>query len=463
MSIKITMPALSPTMEKGNLSKWLVKEGDDVHSGDVIAEIETDKATMEVEAADEGIVAKIIVPAGSHDVKVNTVIAVLAEEGENAAQVAQSAAGVNAPAAAPPKRQTASGAAKEAEIVEQKAPSVSPLAAAPAAASALAAESPAQAGDRAQTAGESRKSEIFASPLARRLAMQAHLDISLISGSGPRGRIVQSDVIKAEQSGGAAASGFAPQGDSGAEAAILSLYKAEDYEIAPHNPMRKVIARRLVESKQTVPHFYVTVDCNIGALLKLRADFNAAAPLAAKEDGSAPAYKLSVNDMVIKAVAVALKRVPEANVSWLESGMIQHKHSDIGVAVSIPNGLITPIIRYAEEKSLPAISNEMKDLIKRAKQMKLKPEEYQGGVSTVSNLGMFGVKAFSAIVNPPQATIFAVGAGEKRAVAQDGAVIAADIMSVTLSADHRAVDGALAADLAQNFKTIIENPLSMIV
>ncbi|KAA6404932.1 pyruvate dehydrogenase complex dihydrolipoamide acetyltransferase [Candidatus Tokpelaia sp.] len=446
MSIKITMPALSPTMETGNLAKWLVKEGDSVRSGDVIAEIETDKATMEVEAADEGVVAKLVVPAGSDNVKVNSLIAVLAEEGEDAAQVAKNALAENGSAAVPAPQQQQAGTG-----------------------SAL----PVPAGQNSAAAGEqnpvsaAKTAGIFASPLARRLAAQAGLNLTAITGSGPRGRIIQRDVEAAKRAGGAAAAAGAAAGSAPApaadESAILAVFRPEDYKIVPHQPIRKVIARRLVESKQHIPHFYVTADCNLDALLKLRSDLNMAAPVIKKEEGSAPAYRLSVNDMIIKAVAVALKRVPDANVSWLDSGMIRHKHSDIGVAVAIPDGLITPIIRQAEEKSLSAISAEMKDLIKRAKQMKLKPEEYQGGTSSVSNMGMFGVKDFAAIINPPQATIFAIGAGEKRATVKDGAVVSADIMSVTLSADHRAVDGALAAELVQCFKNIIENPLALLI
>lgn len=447
MSIKITMPALSPTMEKGNLAKWLVKEGDTVKSGDIIAEIETDKATMEVEAADEGIVAKLVIPAGTHDVKVNSLIAVLAEEGEDAAQAAKAALAADTASIVPQAQQKPDSKAAEKE-------SAAPV-------------KQADMPNAPEARHSAKGSGIFASPLARRLAAQAGLDLAHISGSGPHGRIIQRDIEKAKQAGGAVFAGEAAVAWAAApsqnEEAVLGLFKPEDYELVPHAAMRKVIARRLVESKQQIPHFYVTVDCDLDALLKLRAELNAAAPLTKKEEAGAPAYKLSVNDMVIKAVALALKRIPAANVSWLDNGMIHHKHSDIAVAVSIPNGLITPIIRRAEEKSLSVISNEMKDLIKRAKQMKLKPEEYQGGTSSVSNMGMFGVRNFSAIINPPQSTIFAIGAGEKRAVVKDGILAAATIMSVTLSVDHRAVDGALAAELAQGFKTIIENPLSMVI
>lgn len=303
---------------------------------------------------------------------------------------------------------------------------------------------------------------VFASPLARRLAKQSGIDLTLVSGSGAHGRIIQRDIEKMRQAGGMVAnavSAMSPVSDS----SVLSLFNAEEYKVIPHTSMRKTIARRLVESKQNVPHFYVSVDCDIGALLKLRSEFNAAASQIKKGESYVPEYRVSVNDMVIKAVALSLKRLPEVNASWLDSGVVRHKHSDIAVAVSIKGGVITPVIRHAEEKSLAVISNEAKDLIKRAQKMMLKPEEYQGGTGCVSNMGMFGVKSFSAIVNPPHATIFAVGAGEKRAVVRNGALAVGDIMSVTISADHRIVDGALAAELAQNFKAIIENPLAMLI
>lgn len=489
MSVKITMPALSPTMKEGNLAKWLVKEGDAVKSGDIVAEIETDKATMEVDVADEGVVAKIIVPAGTAAVKINTLIAVLAEEGEDVAEVAKAAesAALAAPA-------NSAGSAGAAQNESEKPKHASPAAIQPAAghevsetaadkifASPLAKRLAAEDGleltqiqgtgphgrivARDIAAGAGTAGKIFASPLARRLAAQSGLDLGQIQGTGPRGRIVARDIAAAKAKGVSAASAANRPAAFAAmdEEAVLKLFKPEDYEIVPHASMRQTIARRLVESKQTVPHFYVTADCLLDNLLKLRSELNAAAPVVKKGEVNLPAYKLSVNDMIIKAVALALKQLPAANVSWLDSGMLRHKHSDIGVAVSIPNGLITPIVRCAEEKSLSAISNEMRDLIKRAKQMKLKPEEYQGGTSTVSNMGMFGVKNFSAIINPPQATIFAIGAGEKRAVVKDGALAVASVMSITISADHRTVDGALAAELAQCFKTIIENPFSMLV
>ncbi|MGO6842418.1 pyruvate dehydrogenase complex dihydrolipoamide acetyltransferase [Rhizobium ruizarguesonis] len=449
MPINITMPALSPTMEEGNLSKWLVKEGDKVKSGDVIAEIETDKATMEVEAVDEGTVAKLVVAAGTEGVKVNALIAVLAADGEDVSAAASSA-GSAAPA---PKADGA--AAPKAEAAP--APAQSTSAAAPVTTAAAASVS-------------SDGNRTFSSPLARRLAKEAGIDLSAVAGSGPHGRVVKSDIEAAVAGGGAKAAAApvsaaaapapaaaAPKGAS--EEAVLKLFEPGSYELVPHDGMRKTIARRLVESKQTIPHFYVSVDCELDALLALRAQLNDAAP---RKD-NAPAYKLSVNDMVIKAMALALRDVPDANVSWTDSNMVKHKHADVGVAVSIPGGLITPIIRKAEEKTLSTISNEMRDLGKRAKDRKLKPEEYQGGTSSVSNMGMMGVKNFAAVVNPPHATILAVGAGEQRVVVKKGEMAIATVMSVTLSTDHRCVDGALGAELLQAFKGYIENPMGMLV
>ena len=446
MPINITMPALSPTMEEGNLAKWLIKEGDTVKSGDIIAEIETDKATMEVEAVDEGTVAKIVVPAGTEGVKVNALIAVLAVDGED---VSAAASGAGSAAPAP----------KAAEAPKTEA---APAAPAPAAAAPVPAAAPAAA-----PAGGNRT---FSSPLARRLAKESGIDLSAISGSGPHGRVVKSDVEAAVSGRGAKAApaAAAPQAAAPAPAAapkgasdesVLKLFEPGSYELVPHDGMRKVIAKRLVESKQTVPHFYVTVDCELDALMSLRAQLNDAAP---RKDG-APSYKLSVNDMVIKAMALALRDVPDANVSWTETNMVKHKHADVGVAVSIPGGLITPIIRKAEEKTLSAISNEMRDLGKRAKDRKLKPEEYQGGTSSVSNMGMMGVKQFAAVINPPHATILAVGAGEQRPVVKNGQLAVATVMTVTLSTDHRCVDGALGAELLQAFKGYIENPMGMLV
>ncbi|EHS50854.1 pyruvate dehydrogenase complex dihydrolipoamide acetyltransferase [Rhizobium sp. PDO1-076] len=443
MPINITMPALSPTMEEGNLAKWLVKEGDTVKSGDVIAEIETDKATMEVEAVDEGVVAKLVVPAGTEAVKVNAVIAILAVDGEDVAAAASGGG-----SAAPAKAEAPPAA---------PAPAATPAAAAAPAPVAAPAPAVAQSGAR-----------VFASPLARRLAKEAGLDLSAVAGSGPKGRVVKSDVEKVVTTGGAKAAPAAatpsaapaPVLAKGAsDEAVLKNFAEGSYELVPHDGMRKIIAKRLVESKQTVPHFYVSVDCELDALLALRAQLNDAAP---RKD-SAPAYKLSVNDMVIKALALALRDVPDANVSWTESAMVKHKHADVGVAVSIPGGLITPIVRSAELKSLSAISNEMKDLGKRAKDRKLKPEEFQGGTTAVSNMGMMGVKSFSAVINPPHATILAVGAGEERVVVKNGEMKIANVMTVTLSTDHRCVDGALGAELLGAFKRYIENPMGMLV
>ncbi|WP_319520057.1 pyruvate dehydrogenase complex dihydrolipoamide acetyltransferase [uncultured Martelella sp.] len=453
MPIKITMPALSPTMEEGNLSKWLVKEGDSVSSGDVIAEIETDKATMEVEAVDEGTVAKLVVPEGSQGVKVNSLIAVLAEEGEDAAEAAKAAEGGDA-APAP--------AASEAPKAEE--PKAEETAKAPTPSADTPVPEP-----KAPAAPKADGERIFASPLARRLAKEEGLDLAALSGSGPHGRIVKRDIEKAvsegvgkaapkaEAAAGAPAAAPIPQAQS--EDAILKLFEEGSYELVPHDGMRKTIAKRLQESKQTIPHFYVTVDCELDALLALRSQLNKSAPV--RDDK--PVYKLSVNDMVIKAMALSLRDVPTANVSWTDSNMVVHKHVDVGVAVSIPGGLITPIIRKAEEKPLSVISNEMKDMGKRAKEKKLKPEEYQGGTTAVSNMGMMGVKDFAAVVNPPHASILAVGAGEKRAVVKNDEITIATVMSVTLSTDHRCVDGALAAQVLSSFKGYIENPMSMLV
>ncbi|ENN93474.1 pyruvate dehydrogenase complex dihydrolipoamide acetyltransferase [Bartonella bovis] len=442
MPIKITMPALSPTMEEGNLLKWNIKEGDKVSTGDVIAEIETDKATMEVEAVDEGTVAKIVVPAGTQGVKVNTLIVVLAEEGEDLNEVTKIA------------ENKSSFVSQRAPVDEKQVGSKD-----------------VQVSDSSQVQLSMQKHEnnmrLFASPLARRLAAQEGLNLSLISGTGPHGRIIKRDVEKVLSDGALKASCLLQMEQSIAtgiaDEQIIKLFKEGEYTFTPHNSMRKTIAKRLTESKQMVPHFYVTVDCELDALLALRAQLNAAAPIVKTPEGVNPAYKLSINDIVIKAIALSLKTVPDANVSWLEGGMLYHKHCDVGVAVSIPNGLITPIIRHVEEKSLSTISNEMKDFATRARERKLKPEEYQGGTTVVSNMGMYGVKEFSAIINSPHATIFAIGAGEQRAVVKDGALAIATMMSVTLSTDHRAVDGALAAELAQAFKKLVENPLAMLM
>ena len=456
MPINILMPALSPTMEKGNLAKWLKKEGDKVKSGDVIAEIETDKATMEVEAVDEGTIAKILVPEGTQDVPVNDVIAVLAGDGEDVK--AAGAAPQQKPEAKPEPKAEAKPAAKEAKAEAPKEkPEPAPAAKAPPTAP-TAAPAPAPPGK-----GHAR---IFSSPLARRLAKEAGIDIARINGTGPHGRVIARDVDEARSGKGLKAPAAAPgaaapaMAPSMSDKQILGLYEEGSYELVPHDSMRKTIAQRLTAATQSMPTFYLTIDCDIGKLTAAREEINAAAP---KDKDKKPLYKLSVNDFVIKAMALALQRIPEANVSWSETAMLRHKHSDIGVAVALPFGLITPIIRQAETKSISAISNEMKDLAARARAKKLKPNEYQGGTSSVSNLGMYGIKDFTAVINPPQSSILAVGTGEQRAVVRGGQIVPATIMSVTLSCDHRAIDGALGAELIGAFKTLIENPVMMVV
>jgi pyruvate dehydrogenase E2 component (dihydrolipoamide acetyltransferase) len=452
MPINILMPALSPTMEKGNLAKWLKKEGDKVKSGDVIAEIETDKATMEVEAVDEGTLARIVIPEGTQDVPVNDVIAVLAGDGEDV-----KAAGAGATSAPPKAAPPAQKAASPAQAPAAQAPAAPPSPAPAAKPQASAASAPA-----AQANGHDRT---FSSPLARRLAKEANIDIARIAGTGPHGRVIARDVAEAKSGKGLKAPAAAPGGapaiaPSMSDKQILALFEPGSYEVVPHDGMRRTIAQRLTASIQTVPHFYLTIDCDIGKLLAAREEINAAAP---KDKEKKPLYKLSVNDFVIKAMAVALQRKPDCNVSWTEAGMLKHKHSDIGVAVAMPGGLITPIIRNAETKSLSTISGEMKDFAARARARKLKPDEYQGGTTAVSNLGMYGISHFTAVINPPHATILAVGTSEERAVVRSGKIEIAHMMSVTLSCDHRAIDGALGAELIGVFKMLIENPVMMMV
>jgi pyruvate dehydrogenase E2 component (dihydrolipoamide acetyltransferase) len=454
MPINILMPALSPTMEKGNLAKWLKKEGDKVKSGDVIAEIETDKATMEVEAVDEGTLAKIVVPEGTQDVPVNDIIAVLAGDGEDV-----KAAGAGAGAAkAPPKP----AESKPAESKPAEAPAPKPAAAAPAPAPAAAPAPQAAAAPAAQANGHGR---IFSSPLARRLAKEAGIELGRIMGTGPHGRIIAHDVEQAKSGKGLKAPAAAPAAGpsiapSMSDKQILALFEPGSYEVVPHDGMRRTIAQRLTASIQTIPHFYLTMDCDIGKLLAAREEINAAAP---KDKEKKPLYKISVNDFVIKAMAVALQKIPNCNVSWTEGGMLKHKHSDVGVAVAMPGGLITPIIRAAESKTLSTISNQMKDFAARARARKLKPEEYQGGTTAVSNLGMYGISHFTAVINPPHATILAVGTSEEKPVVRGGKIEIAQMMSVTLSCDHRAIDGALGAELIGAFKQLIENPVMMMV
>ena len=470
MPVNILMPALSPTMEKGNLAKWLKKEGDKVKPGDVIAEIETDKATMEYESIDEGTLAKIVVPEGTQDVPVNQLIAVLAEEGEDV-KAAAAGAGKGPPAAKPaaPAAKPASPAtpAPQPPARTETASKPAPAPPSPSTASQGAeAVKRSAAGEGARTDGHGAN-RVFSSPLARRLAKDAGIELARIQGSGPHGRIIARDVEAAKSGKGLAAPVAAPSVAAVAPAAIApsddkirALFEPGSFEAVPHDNIRKVIARRLLEAKLTIPHFYLTLDCNIDKLLAAREEINAAAP---KDKDGKPAYKISVNDFVIKALALALQRVSDANVTWTEGAMLKHRHSDIGVAVSIPGGLITPVVRRAEQKSLSAISSEMKDFAARARARKLKPEEYQGGTSAVSNLGMYGIKEFYAIINPPHATILSVGAGEERAVVKGGKIEAAHVMTVGLATDHRAVDGALGAQLLGAFKALIDNPVMMVV
>ncbi len=428
MPIDILMPALSPTMEKGNLARWLKKEGDQIKAGDVLAEIETDKATMEVEAVDEGVLAKIVVPEGTADVPVNDVIGLIAGEGEDTKSVAASGL---------PRPSTSGGFGTL--------------------------QPPKQSSARASVNGH-QIPRTFASPLARRIAKESGLDLASIRGSGPHGRIIERDVKAALAHAPAAV----PAQETKAptvplptpDESIRKNFAPGSFEEIPHDSMRKTIARRLIEASRTIPHFSLTADCNLDALMALREAINAAAPM---DRDAKPVYKISVNDFIIKALALALIRVPGANVTWTETAMLKHKRADVGVAVAIPGGLITPIVRAAETKSLSVISSEMADFSARARARKLKPEEYQGGSTVVSNLGMFGIKSFSAIINPPHATILAVGAAESRVIVKDRAPAVATIMSVTLSCDHRAVDGVLGANLLAAFKDLIEKPAGMLV
>jgi pyruvate dehydrogenase E2 component (dihydrolipoamide acetyltransferase) len=452
MPTQILMPALSPTMEEGKLSKWLVKEGDEVHSGDVLAEIETDKATMEFEAVDEGRIGKILVPEGSEGVKVNQPIAVLLGEDEDA----------SAAAAAATKRPTP---AKEAAPTPKPAAGNGDIASAmQSIREAVVAHAPASA-----PCVREETHRIFATPLARRLAASAGIEIAAIKGSGPRGRIVKADIEtagarpEASQAKPAAAAGQPSASSTGTSFGLASLpdaklfFKPGDYDELPHHSMRKSIARRLQSAKTLAPHYYLTVDCRIDQLLGARTRLNAASP---KADG---AYKLSVNDFIVKAAALALMRVPEVNASWTETAMLRHRHADIGVAVALDFGLITPIVFRAEEKGLAAISADVKSLAERARARKLKPQEYEGGTFAVSNLGMFGIREFTAIINPPHAAILAVGAGETRAVVTDGKIEAATMLTVTMSCDHRVIDGATGARFLEHFRRFIEDPAAMLL
>ncbi|MCX2560407.1 pyruvate dehydrogenase complex dihydrolipoamide acetyltransferase [Acetobacter farinalis] len=414
MAIEVLMPALSPTMTEGTLARWVKAEGDKIAIGDVIAEIETDKATMEVEAVEEGILGRILVPEGTQEVAVNTPIGILVAEGESVPEA---------------------GAVKP-QAQKAEAPAAQPAAtpAAPAASAAPAAAAP--TGKR-----------IIASPLAKRIASQKGLDLSRIKGTGPHGRIIRRDVENASV-----------QATAVAPAVTAAVAPAPASRSVPHSSMRKVIARRLSEAKSTIPHFYVSVDVELDALLALRTQLNATSPAEGPD-----AFKLSVNDMLVKAAAIALKRVPNVNASFTDEAMILHESADISIAVSIPDGLITPILKHAERKSLKEISQETKDLVKRARAGKLKPEEFQGGTFSISNMGMYGVRDFSAIINPPQAAILAIAAGKKQPVVKGNELAIATVMTVTLSVDHRVVDGAVAAEWLSAFRSVVESPLTLVV
>ncbi len=469
MPTEVILPKVDMDMATGQISRWFATEGATVKKGDLLFEIETDKAAMEIDAPASGILRDVTGKEGI-DIPVGAPVAWIYAEGESYAPISPL---VGEMSAKPTEGVASGGAAISSSPVEPTPP-----------------DRPAAGHPPLEGEGRAR-----ATPLARRLAREAGLNLSGISGTGPYGRVVKADIDAALSSpleGEVSAKrteGVAPEGTSQSSTAlvprpveptppdrpsaghaplkgegdVLRLFEPGSYDLVPHDNMRKTIARRLVEAKSTIPHFYLTLDCELDALLALRTQLNAAAPMKKTEKGEAPAYKLSVNDMVIKAMAMALKAVPDANASWTESAMVKHKRADVGVAVSIPGGLITPIIRKADEKTLSVISNEMKDLASRARSRKLKPEEYQGGTTAVSNLGMFGIKDFAAVINPPHATILAVGAGEQRAVVKNGEIKVATVMSVTLSTDHRAVDGALGAELLVAFKRLIENPMGMLV
>src|SRR5437762_1604608 len=449
MPIEIRMPALSPTMTEGNLTRWLKKEGDEVHSGDVIAEIETDKATMEYEAVDEGRIGKIIVPEGAQGIKVNQPIALLLEEGEDAAALEKFAA------AAP------AGNGQQAGAPATPPSGVNPKTEAP----------PAPAGQPAPAAqsapAQVNGGRVFASPLARRMAQQAGLDLAAIRGSGPNGRVVKVDIDKVLAVPGAAApparapavapaatpaAAAAPGMPVFAKAQVLALAGNPPHTEKPHSAMRRVIARRLAESKQTVPHFYLSIDCTIDELLKVRKELNGKSET-----------RISVNDFVIRAAALALRQVPAANASWSDDAIILWERVDISVAVALDDGLITPIIKGADQKGLAQIARESKDLAERARAGKLKLEEFQGGTFSISNLGMYGIREFSAVINPPQGGILAVGLGEQRPVVRDGQLAVATVMTCTLSGDHRVVDGAVGAQFLGVFKKLIEDPLTMLL
>ena len=466
MSTQILMPALSPTMEEGKLAKWHVKEGDAVKAGDILAEIETDKATMEFEAIDEGTIGKILVPEGAEGVKVNAPIAVLETEGDEAA------AAKDIPSTMKAIREALAPAA----VPQPAQPVKAPLPEVPKGPSTL---PQGEGGRRNGAAAPHTENRIFASPLAKRIAQQTGVDLAALQGSGPRGRIIKADVESATKGGvpkpaprpqeqvpapraapPATETHAAPAGITPLPDARL-FFKEGDYDAVPNDSMRKTIARRLTSAKTLIPHYYLTIDCDIGALMEIRARLNDKAPKA--PDNKSPAYKLSVNDFVIKAAAMALVKHPDVNASWTDAAILKHHHADIGIAVDLNPGLITPIVFHAETRGLVEISNETKALAERAKAKKLKPQEYEGGGFSISNLGMFGIRQFTALINPPQSAILAVGAGEERAVVRDGKVIAANIMSLTMSCDHRVIDGATGSRFLQTLKIFIEEPASMLL
>lgn len=434
MPISILMPALSPTMTDGKLAKWVVNEGDVVEAGDVIAEIETDKATMEVEAVDEGRIARIIIPAGTDNVPVNDMIAVLLEEDEDDKSLDDFIA-----------NDTSSAPSVDAvEDVKEDKPSVAP-------------KSDVLVENSSVSAASNTGKRIFASPLARRLAGDRGIDLSQMTGSGPHGRIVKADVLNFSDTASAPAIATPATASlptsTGPDAKALAEMLNIPHHLEENTGMRKVIAKRLLESKQTVPHYYLSVDCDLDKLLAIRKEMN---------DGADGLFKLSVNDFIVKASAMALKKIPESNVSWTDNAMVVYDRVDVSIAVATPGGLITPIVKDADNKSLSQISAEVKDLATRARDGLLKPEEFQGGTFSLSNLGMFGVKSFNAIINPPQACILAVGAGELRPVVKGGEIVPATIMTATASLDHRAIDGAVGAQFLSAFKGFIENPLSVL-
>ncbi|MEJ0025879.1 MAG: pyruvate dehydrogenase complex dihydrolipoamide acetyltransferase [Rhizomicrobium sp.] len=463
MATQILMPALSPTMEEGKLAKWLVKEGDTVKSGDILAEIETDKATMEFEAVDEGKIGKLLVPEGTEGVKVNAPIATLLADGEKADAKVDIASAMQSIKAA------VTEAAPKAEAKSTPpAPKVSVAPAGGEGRGEGAAPPPPKPAVEAPKAESGAR--VFASPLARKIAEQKGLDLAAVQGSGPRGRIVKSDVEAAQPgtkpTAGAAAAAKAPAAPAPAAAQPISgmaplpdaraYFKPDDYVEIPHDAMRKTIARRLASAKTLIPHYYLTVDTRIDNLMAMRARLNETSP---KENG----FKLSVNDFVVKACALSLMRVPEVNASWTDTAILRHRHADVGVAVALDFGLITPIVFRAEEKGLAVISNEVKALAERARTKKLKPSEFEGGGFAISNLGMFGIKDFTAVINPPHAAILAVGAGEKRAVVAGDKLEIATVMTVTMSCDHRVIDGATGARFLAAFRQFIEEPASMLL